>query len=180
MSAFAAGKAVAVNMFETINRKPQIDSNDANGKKLDDIRGEIEIKDVRFCYPVRVEKQIFDGLSLRIPNGTSAALVGQSGSGKSTVISLIERFYDPQAGEVLIDDINLKEFNLKWIRSKIGLVSQEPMLFAANIRDNIAYGKEGATFEEIRAAAELANASNFIDKLPRVVSLFPKFLHCLL
>ncbi|KAI3417880.1 uncharacterized protein J3R85_014152 [Psidium guajava] len=167
MSAFAAGRAAAYKMFETIHRKPEIDSFDTKGKKLDDIRGDIELRDVYFSYPARPEEQIFNGFSLSIPSGTTAALVGQSGSGKSTVISLIERFYDPQAGEVLIDGINLKQYQLKWIRSKIGLVSQEPVLFACSIKDNIAYGKEGATVEEIKAAAELANAAKFIDKLPQ-------------
>lgn len=135
---------------------------------LDDIRGDIELRDIYFSYPARPDEQIFSGFSLSIPSGTTTALVGQSGSGKSTVISLIERFYDPQAGEVLIDGINLREYQLKWIRSKIGLVSQEPVLFTCSIRDNIAYGKEGATLEEIRTATELANASKFIDKLPQV------------
>ncbi|KAI3449330.1 hypothetical protein Pfo_005995 [Paulownia fortunei] len=167
MTAFAAGQAAAFKLFETISRKPEIDAYDTRGKKLEDIRGDIELRDVYFCYPARPNEQIFSGFSLFIPSGTTAALVGQSGSGKSTVISLIERFYDPQAGEVLIDGINLKEFQLKWIRSKIGLVSQEPVLFTASIKDNIAYGKDGATTEEIRAAAELANAAKFIDKLPQ-------------
>ncbi|RZC89153.1 hypothetical protein C5167_030848 [Papaver somniferum] len=165
--AFASGQAAAYKMFETINRKPDIDSYDPNGRKLDDIRGDVELRDVHFSYPARADEQIFSGFSLSIASGTTAALVGQSGSGKSTVISLIERFYDPQAGEVLIDGINLKEFQLKWIRGKIGLVSQEPVLFASFIKENIAYGKEGATIEEIRAAAELANAAKFIDKLPQ-------------
>ncbi|RVX01613.1 ABC transporter B family member 4 [Vitis vinifera] len=129
MSAFAAGQAAAFKMFETIHRKPEIDVSDTNGKILEDIQGEIELRDVYFSYPARPDEQIFSGFSLSIPSGTTAALVGQSGSGKSTVISLIERFYDPLAGEVLID--------------------------------------EGATIEEIRAAAELANASKFIDKLPQ-------------
>eukprot|EP00258_Populus_trichocarpa_P025336 XP_024441355.1 ABC transporter B family member 21 [Populus trichocarpa] len=167
MSAFAAGQAAAYKMFETINRKPEIDSSDTRGKILDDISGDVELRDVYFTYPARPDEQIFSGFSLFIPSGTTTALVGQSGSGKSTVISLIERFYDPQAGEVLIDGTNLKEFQLKWIREKIGLVSQEPVLFASSIKDNIAYGKDGATTEEIRAAAELANAAKFIDKLPQ-------------
>lgn len=167
MSAFAAGQAAAFKMFQTIHRKPEIDVSDTKGKILEDIQGEIELRDVYFSYPARPDEQIFSGFSLSIPSGTTAALVGQSGSGKSTVISLIERFYDPLAGEVLIDGINLKEFQLRWIRGKIGLVSQEPVLFTSSIRDNIAYGKEGATIEEIRAAAELANASKFIDKLPQ-------------
>ncbi|XP_073139316.1 ABC transporter B family member 4-like [Henckelia pumila] len=167
MSAFAAGQAAAFKLFETISRKPTIDAYDTKGTILEDVRGDVELRDVQFSYPARPDEPIFTGFSLFIPGGTTAALVGQSGSGKSTVISLIERFYDPQAGEVRIDGVNLKEFQLKWIRSKIGLVSQEPVLFTASIHDNIAYGKDGATTEEIRAAAELANASKFIDKLPQ-------------
>ncbi|KAK7282933.1 hypothetical protein RIF29_12063 [Crotalaria pallida] len=167
ISVFTAGQAAAFKMFQTIDRKPEIYAYDPSGKILEDIHGEIELKDVYFSYPTRPDEPIFNGLSLRIPSGTTAALVGQSGSGKSTVISLVERFYDPQAGEVVIDGINLKEFQLSWIRGKIGLVSQEPVLFASSIKDNIAYGKEGATVEEIRLATELANAARFIDKLPQ-------------
>lgn len=168
MKAFAAGQAAAYKMFETINRKPEIDAYDDKGKMLDDIQGNIEFRDVYFSYPARPNEQIFHGFSLVIQQGTTIALVGESGSGKSTVISLIERFYDPQGGEVLIDGINLKEFQLRWIRGKIGLVSQEPVLFATSIRNNITYGKDNATIEEIRAAAELANVAKFVDKLPKV------------
>ncbi|KAF2607718.1 hypothetical protein F2Q68_00045235 [Brassica cretica] len=167
LSAFAAGQAAAYKMFETIKRKPEIDASDTAGKVLDDVRGDIELRDVDFSYPARPEEQIFRGFSLSISSGSTVALVGQSGSGKSTVVSLIERFYDPQSGEVRIDGVNLKEFQLKWIRSKIGLVSQEPVLFTSSIKENIAYGKEDATVEEIRKATELANASKFIDKLPQ-------------
>nr|XP_011463651.1 PREDICTED: ABC transporter B family member 11-like [Fragaria vesca subsp. vesca] len=167
VSAFSSGQAAAYKMFETINRKPIIDVYDTRGLKSQEIKGDIELRDVYFSYPARPDEQIFIGFSLSIPSGATAALVGQSGSGKSTVISLIERYYDPQAGEILIDGINLKEFQLKWIREKIGLVSQEPVLFSGSIKDNIAYGKDGATTEETRAAAELANADKFIDKLPQ-------------
>jgi ATP-binding cassette subfamily B (MDR/TAP) protein 1 len=170
LSAFAAGQAAAFKMFETIKRKPEIDAYDTTGKKLDDIRGDIELREVCFSYPTRPDELIFNGFSLLLPSGTTAALVGQSGSGKSTVVSLIERFYDPTDGEVLIDGINLKEFQLKWIRQKIGLVSQEPVLFTCSIKENIAYGRDGATDDEIKAAAELANAAKFIDKLPQVNS----------
>ncbi|KAG9457822.1 hypothetical protein H6P81_002330 [Aristolochia fimbriata] len=167
LSAFAAGQAAAYKMFETIERKPEIDAYDSSGLTLDDMKGDIELKDVYFSYPARPNEPIFTGFSLSITHGTTAALVGESGSGKSTVISLIERFYDPLAGEVLIDGINLKKLQLRWIREKIGLVSQEPVLFAASIKDNIAYGKDEATLDEIKAAAELANAARFIDKLPQ-------------
>uniref|UniRef100_F6HMG3 ABC transporter B family member 9 n=1 Tax=Vitis vinifera TaxID=29760 RepID=F6HMG3_VITVI len=166
LSAFGAGQAAAYKMFETIKRKPKINAYDTNGVVLEEIMGEIELKDVYFKYPARPEVQIFSGFSLNIPSGTTAALVGQSGSGKSTVISLLERFYDPEAGEVLIDGVNLKKINLRWIRGKIGLVSQEPILFAATIKENISYGKEKATDEEIRTAIKLANAAKFIDKMP--------------
>uniref|UniRef100_M1A0E1 CjMDR1 n=2 Tax=Solanum tuberosum TaxID=4113 RepID=M1A0E1_SOLTU len=167
LHAFAAGKAAAFKMFQTINRKPVIDPYDMKGQKLLDISGDIELKNVHFCYPARPQESIFDGFSVSIPKGTTTALVGRSGSGKSTVISLIVRFYDPQAGEVLIDGINIKEFQLRWIRGKIGLVSQEPVLFGSTIKDNVAYGKDDATLEEIKDAVRLANASEFIDKLPQ-------------
>ncbi|XP_027334212.1 ABC transporter B family member 4-like isoform X2 [Abrus precatorius] len=167
MSAFAAGQAAAYKMFQTIEREPEIDAYDPNGKIIEDIQGDIELRDVHFSYPARPEELIFNGFYVHIPSGTTVALVGPSGSGKSTVISLIERFYDPQSGEVLIDGINLKEFQLRWIRGKIGLVNQEPVLFTCSIKDNIAYGKEGATIEEIKFASELANAAKFINKLPQ-------------
>ncbi|XP_073224373.1 ABC transporter B family member 9-like [Cicer arietinum] len=167
LDAFAAGQAAAYKMFETIKRKPKIDAYDTSGVVLEDMKGDIELKDVYFRYPARLDVQIFAGFSLFVPSGTTTALVGQSGSGKSTVISLLERFYDPDAGEVLIDGVNLKSLQLKWIREQIGLVSQEPILFTTTIRENIAYGKEGATDEEITTAITLANAKKFIDKLPQ-------------
>ncbi|ESQ55972.1 hypothetical protein EUTSA_v10024241mg [Eutrema salsugineum] len=166
LNAFASGQAATFKMFKTIKRNPKIDAYDPTGMVLEEIQGDIELKDVYFHYPARPEVQIFAGFSLFIPSGTTVALVGQSGSGKSTVISLIERFYDPEAGQVLIDNNDLKKLKLKWIRSKIGLVSQEPTLFATTIRENIAYGKENATDHEIRTAIELANASKFIRNIP--------------
>ncbi|KAL0805902.1 hypothetical protein Bca101_098393 [Brassica carinata] len=167
LTSFAAGQAAAYKMFETIKREPVIDCFDQNGKVLEDIQGKIELRDVCFSYPARPREEVFRGFSLMISSGTTTALVGESGSGKSTVISLIERFYDPNSGQVLIDGVDLKEFQVKWIRGKIGLVSQEPVLFSSSIMENIGYGKVGATVQEIEAAAKLANAAKFIDKLPR-------------
>ena len=168
MAAFAEGQSAAYRLFETIKRKPEIDPDDPTGKQLEDIKGDVDLKEVYFSYPARPEQLIFDGFSLHVSSGTTMAIVGESGSGKSTVISLVERFYDPQAGEVLIDGMNIKSLRLDWIRGKIGLVNQEPLLFMTSIKDNISYGKEDATIEEIKRAAELANAANFIDKLPNV------------
>ncbi|KAJ6298505.1 hypothetical protein OIU76_019624 [Salix suchowensis] len=166
MNAFASGQAAAYKMFETIERKSKIDPYDTSGMVLEDLDGEVELRDVYFRYPARPEVQIFSGFSLQVPSGTTTALVGQSGSGKSTVVSLVERFYDPDSGEVLIDGVDLKKLKLSWIRGKIGLVSQEPILFATTIKENIGYGKENATDQEIRTAIQLANAAKFIDKMP--------------
>ncbi|XXG67836.1 hypothetical protein AAC387_Pa06g1090 [Persea americana] len=167
VNAFAAGKAAAYKMFDTIKREPEISAYDTGGIELEDIRGEIELRNVDFSYPSRPSIYIFSGFSLHVPSGTTVAIVGESGSGKSTVINLIERFYDPKAGKVLIDGINLKKMRLGWIRENIGLVSQEPVLFATSIKENILYGRSGATLEEIRDSIKLANASKFIRKLTK-------------
>ncbi|XP_073366992.1 ABC transporter B family member 4 isoform X2 [Aegilops tauschii subsp. strangulata] len=166
ITAFAQGQGAAYRMFKTIERQPCIDVYNTTGIILEDIKGDVELKDVYFSYPTRPEHLVFDGFSLRVPSGTTMALVGVSGSGKSTVVSLVERFYDPQSGEVLIDGVDIRRMTLGWIRGKIGLVSQEPVLFSSTIRENISYGKDGLNLEEIRRAIELANAANFIDKLP--------------
>ncbi|OEL38179.1 ABC transporter B family member 21 [Dichanthelium oligosanthes] len=168
LSSFTDGRAAAHRLFKTIKRRPEIDSDDAAGIVLEDIKGDVDLKDVYFSYPSRPEQLIFDGLSLQVASGKIMALVGESGSGKSTVINLVERFYDPQAGEVCIDGINIKLFKLDWIRQKIGLVSQEPLLFTTSIKQNISYRKEDATLEEVKRAAELASAATFIDNLPNI------------
>ncbi|CAN6336918.1 unnamed protein product [Urochloa humidicola] len=166
IASFEEGRVAACRLFKTIKRRPEIDYEDSTGIVLEDIKGEVELKDVFFSYPGRPDQLIFDGFSVHVSSGTTMAIVGESGSGKSTIINLVERFYDPQAGEVLIDKTNIKSFRLDWIRGKIGLVNQEPLLFMTSIRENITYGKEDATFEEIKRAAELANAANFIENFP--------------
>ncbi|PKA54719.1 ABC transporter B family member 4 [Apostasia shenzhenica] len=167
LTTFAAGQAAAHRTFEIIKRKPGIDAYETRDEHLAHIRGDIEFRDVYFSYPARPDEHIFNGFSIYIHSGTTVALVGESGSGKSTIINLMERFYDPQAGEILIDGVNIKDFQLRWLRGKIGLVSQEPVLFDFSIRENIPYGKDNATIEEIKVAVELANASRFIDMLPQ-------------
>jgi ATP-binding cassette subfamily B (MDR/TAP) protein 1 len=153
-------------MFEVIERTPPIDTSDLSGIIPDTLQGEITLENIDFSYPARPDVPIFTNFNLTISPGTTVALVGESGSGKSTVVSLIQRFYDPNGGAVLVDGIDIKTLQLKWLRQQIGLVSQEPVLFSTSIRENIAYGKDGATDKEIQAAAVRANAANFINKMP--------------
>ena len=108
-----------------------------------------------------------NNFSLNIEVGKTYALVGPSGCGKSTVIQLLQRFYDPDAGEVRVGGKNIQSLNIKWLRKHIGLVSQEPILFDTTIAENILYGKEGATMEEVKKAAMDANAHDFISQLPK-------------
>ncbi|XP_011096469.1 ABC transporter B family member 9-like [Sesamum indicum] len=165
LNSFSAAQAAAYEMFEAISRQSLIDPCDTSGIVLENLEGEIEFQDIYFRYPSRPNVQIFSGLSLHVQKGKTLALVGQSGSGKSTVISLLERFYDPDAGRVMIDGIDLNKYQLRWIRGKMGLVSQEPVLFSTTVKENILYGKPDATDEEIKSAVELANCAEFIDKL---------------
>lgn len=163
-SDISRGSNAVASVFAILDRKSEIDP-ESVGKSGDirrGIRGRVELKKVVFAYPSRPEQQILKGLSLKISAGTTVALVGQSGSGKSTIISLIERFYDPIDGSVLIDEKDVRDYNLRALRSHIALVSQEPTLFAATIYENIAYGRQDARDSEIRKAAILANAHEFI------------------
>lgn len=166
ISAFIRAKAAAYPIFEMIERNTISKASLKTGRKLDKLYGHIQFKDVCFNYPSRPDVVIFDKLHLEIPAGKIVALVGGSGSGKSTVISLLERFYEPLAGEILVDGNNIRELDLKWLRQQIGLVNQEPALFATTIRENILYGKEDATNEEISRAAKLSEAISFINNLP--------------
>lgn len=159
------GEAIS-SVFSILNRATKIDPDDPESEPVESIRGEIELQHVDFAYPSRPDVTVFKDLNLRIRAGQSQALVGASGSGKSSIIALIERFYDPTAGKVMIDGKDIRRFNLKSLRLKIGLVQQEPVLFAASILDNIAYGKEGATEGEIVEAAKAANVHGFVSGLP--------------
>ncbi|KAI8533910.1 hypothetical protein RHMOL_Rhmol10G0047300 [Rhododendron molle] len=154
------------SIFSIIDRSTKIDADDPDAETVDSVHGEIELCHVDFSYPSRPDVLVFKDFNLRIQAGQSQALVGESGSGKSSVIALIERFYDPSAGAVMIDGKDIKRLNLKSLRLKIGLVSQEPALFAATIFDNIAYGKDGATEAEVIEAARVANVHAFVSGLP--------------
>jgi ATP-binding cassette subfamily B (MDR/TAP) protein 1 len=159
----AAAQAAAARIFAIVDRKPLVPAMDSpQGECLPHLEGRITFDDVRFRYPAREEALVLDHFSLSVQPGQTAALVGQSGCGKSTLISLLERFYDPEVGTVLLDGVDIRELNIGWLRSQIGLVSQEPTLFSASVSENIAFGMEGATAAQIEQAAKLANAHDFI------------------
>eukprot|EP00253_Pinus_taeda_P030910 PITA_30910 len=163
---FSEARAAGKRIFEMIDREPIIDWENPKGEILQEVSGEIEFRNVEFAYPSRPESKIFHNFCLTIPSSKTVALVGGSGSGKSTVVALIERFYDPLTGEILLDGVNTKTLQLKWFRSQIGLVSQEPALFATSIKENILFGKDGASTDQVIAAAKASNAHNFISQLP--------------
>ncbi|KAK6922316.1 ABC transporter-like, ATP-binding domain [Dillenia turbinata] len=160
-----SSKAIG-SIFAILDRKSEIEPEDPKTINVEKgIKGRIDLKSVFFAYPSRPDQMIFQGLTLKIEAGKTVALVGQSGSGKSTVIGLVERFYDPVHGSVMIDRLDVKNYNLRHLRSHIALVSQEPTLFAGTIRQNIVYGREDATEAEVRKAARLANAHEFISSM---------------
>ncbi|GAA6011936.1 hypothetical protein JCM10207_003434 [Rhodosporidiobolus poonsookiae] len=170
---FARGAATAI--FNTIDRVPSIDSASEAGLKPEHVEGLIELKDIQFIYPSRPSVHVLHGFTGVFPPGKMTALVGGSGSGKSTIIGLLERFYDPVEGSVKLDGVELKDLNVKWLRNQIGLVSQEPTLFATSVAGNIEHGLIGSRFENespeqkrerVIEAAKLANADGFISQLP--------------
>ncbi|XP_069791407.1 bile salt export pump isoform X2 [Narcine bancroftii] len=166
LEAFASGRGAAVKIFETIDREPEIDCMSEEGYKLQRVKGDIEFHNVTFNYPSRPEVKILDRLSMVIKAGETTAIVGPSGSGKSTAVELIQRFYDPKQGMVTLDGHDIRSLNIQWLRSLIGIVEQEPVLFATTIEENIRYGRDGLTRDEIIRAAREANAYNFIMDLP--------------
>ncbi|XP_074071875.1 bile salt export pump-like isoform X3 [Macrotis lagotis] len=137
-----------------------------DGYKLDRVKGEIQFHNVTFHYPSRPEVKIIDNLSMVIKSGETTAIVGPSGAGKSTAMQLIQRFYDPSEGMVTLDGHDIRSLNIQWLRSHIGIVEQEPVLFSTTIAENIRYGREDATMEDIIKAAKEANIYNFIMNLP--------------
>lgn len=160
------GSQALGSVFGIIKRKTCINPNDPKSKFVEQIIGHVELRNVNFKYPSRPNVTILEELNLKIPAGKSLAIVGPSGSGKSSVISLVMRFYDPTSGTVVIDGLDIKRFNLRSLRLKIGLVQQEPALFSTTIYDNIKYGNEEATEIEILKAAKAANAHGFITRMP--------------
>lgn len=195
MPDYTKAKIAIVKICALFDRRPQIDNwNIDQGRKLESIDSDIRFNSVQFFYPTRPEVKVLDNFDLTIKKGQRIALVGSSGCGKieinklslgkpfnmrkfphiflgkSTITQLIERYYDVNEGQVTINDIDIKELSLGWLRSQIGIVSQEPILFDATIAENIAYGDNSrqVPMEEIVAAAKKANIHDFIANLPKV------------
>uniref|UniRef100_A0A3Q2XLB5 ATP-binding cassette, sub-family B (MDR/TAP), member 4 n=1 Tax=Hippocampus comes TaxID=109280 RepID=A0A3Q2XLB5_HIPCM len=165
---YAKAKMSAAHLVMLLNTEPAIDNLSEDGESLDKFDGNVRFEEVKFNYPSRPDVPILRGLNLKVSKGETLALVGSSGCGKSTTIQLLERFYDTTQGNVVIDSKSVKELNIHWLRSQIGIVSQEPVLFDCSLAENIAYGDNSrtVTIEEIKAAAEKANIHSFIEKLP--------------
>uniref|UniRef100_A0A8C9CPK4 Phosphatidylcholine translocator ABCB4 n=1 Tax=Phocoena sinus TaxID=42100 RepID=A0A8C9CPK4_PHOSS len=167
IDAFANARGAAYAIFAIIDNNPKIDSFSERGHKPDNIKGNLEFKDVHFCYPARPDVKILKALNLKVESGQMVALVGNSGCGKSTVVQLIQRLYDPTEGMITMDGQDIRMFNLRYLREIIGVVSQEPVLFSTTIAENIRYGRGNVTMDEIKKAVKEANAYEFIMKLPQ-------------
>lgn len=170
-----AGVAAASKIYSTIDRTSPLDPESETGLKPDHIEGSIELQHIRHIYPSRPEVVVMEDVNLKIPAGKTTALVGASGSGKSTIVGLVERFYDPVGGSITLDGRNVRDLNLRWLRQQVALVQQEPVLFSVTIKQNIKNGLIGSRFENeseekqterIIAAAKEANAHDFIQSLP--------------
>ncbi|CAG8719837.1 3389_t:CDS:2 [Cetraspora pellucida] len=175
IQALSLATSASSKIFETIDRVPSIDIASDTGDKPEDVVGHIQFKNIKFIYPTRPDVKILNDISLEVEPGSIVALVGSSGSGKSTIVSLILRFYDPLSGGIFLDGRNIKSLNLTWLRRQISLVSQEPVLFKTTIAENVSYGLVGSIYEnlsdiqkreKIENACKVANAHDFIMDLP--------------
>ncbi|CAI4215931.1 unnamed protein product [Parascedosporium putredinis] len=178
MQAFATAIAAASKIYSTIDRPSPLDPSDEKGIKIDrsELKGRVEFRQVKLVYPSRAHVVALDSVSFDAHPNETTALVGVSGSGKSSVVGLLERFYEPLEGEILLDGIKIEDLNLQWLRQQVGIVSQEPVLFATTIAQNIRYGLIGTKYEHladddkqilalITEAAKTAYAHEFISDL---------------
>lgn len=172
---FTRAATAAAEMFKLIDRKSLIDPLDQSGDCPEDVAGDIDFENVTFCYPMRPNITVLDNYSLRFPAGKTTALVGASGSGKSTIVGLLERWYNPASGSIKLDGQPIHTLNLKWLRQQVRLVQQEPVLFSGTVYDNIVNGLAGTSWEHepreakmarVKEAAKIAFAHDFITSLP--------------
>ncbi|VDM05625.1 unnamed protein product [Schistocephalus solidus] len=159
-------KVVLKHNVITLYIKVPVINSEGGGRQLANFRGQIEFRDVSFSYPQRPNIPILKHFNLKISPGETVAVVGPSGSGKSTIVQLIQRHYDVNQGQVLIDDVDIRDLDVKWLREQMGVVSQEPVLFAGSVRTNIGMMESEASQDDIEQAAKVANAHDFISGLP--------------
>ena len=173
IEAIASARGAAFTIFQTIDRNSPITGSD---QTLEHVKGELELLNVHFAYPSRPDAAILKGINLKARCGQKIALVGKSGCGKSSTFSLLQRFYEPTEGEILLDGHNTAHLNAKWLRQQVsefrfksnfqfGYVGQEPVLFSGSIEENIAFGST-VTREHIEEAARASNAHDFISQFP--------------
>ncbi|CAG8544756.1 10017_t:CDS:10 [Ambispora leptoticha] len=172
LGSLSSALGATVKLYAVIDRVPVIDVTSDAGQKLDksSVKGRIEFKNVNFHYPSRPNVPVLKDFNLTIEPGQTVALVGSSGSGKSTVVSLLERFYDPVSGQILLDGEDIQNINIKSLRTQVGFVGQEPVLFPANVKENVQWGgaidEQTPTLEDVIEACKNANVYEFIKKLP--------------
>ncbi|VDM54230.1 unnamed protein product [Angiostrongylus costaricensis] len=152
-------------MFTMMRQRPNVDNMSHQGE-TPELKGDVALRNVYFAYPTRQRALVLQGMNVTARRGQTVALVGASGCGKSTVIQLIERYYDALCGKVTIDGYDVRDLSIRYIRDHIALVGQEPTLFNMTIRENIMYGMGKCSQEEIEHAARMANIHDFVTNLP--------------
>jgi ATP-binding cassette subfamily B (MDR/TAP) protein 1 len=164
-----SGAAVAIaGVLQVLKRRPAISDDSAKRRSIKDGKPiDVELKNVTFAYPSRPDVKVLNGFSVRVKAGSTVAVAGASGSGKSTVVWLVQRFYDPVEGKVMVGGIDVREVDIKWLRGECAMVGQEPALFTGSIRENIGFGNPKASWAEIEEAAKEANIHKFIAGLPQ-------------
>lgn len=177
--ALTKASSSADELFKTIDRRSEIDPLSEDGKIPAVCKGVIKINDISFAYPARPDITVLENLTISAPAGKTTALVGASGSGKSTIVGLIERWYDQASGTISLDGTEIRELNLTWLRTKIRLVQQEPVLFSGTVYENVAFGllgtdkanlPESVQRELVKKACKDAYAEEFIERLPKAGS----------
>lgn len=172
--------AAAHQLFMVIDRQSKIDSLSDGGAKPEECRGDIEFRNVTFAYPSRPHVQVLKGLSVSMPANKTTAIVGASGSGKSTIVGLTERWFSPLSGDILVDGRRIEDYNIQWLRTNIRLVQQEPVMFNGTVYENVANGLSGTPMADldeeqkrklVQEACQAAFAHEFIEKMPQVCAL---------
>ncbi|KAK5980003.1 ABC transporter ATP-binding protein [Trichostrongylus colubriformis] len=165
-------RVAAATIYQTIDRVPNIDAYSQVGRKPESVKGRVVFENVHFRYPSRKEVKVLNNMSLVIEPGQTVALVGHSGCGKSTAVSLLTRLYEPESGRVTLDGNDVRELNIEWIRNAIGIVQQEPCLFNDTVEGNLRIGNPLITMEQMVYVCKLANAHDFIVKLPKAYDTY--------